>query len=64
MARLKARGDFEWWLLSPDFTEREAKKLVGKCGIAYASESDCKNLRLHTQDKASIKEAVRQVLKR
>lgn len=59
MVRLKARGDFEWFVLSPDFSEREARQLVGKCGIAYASELDCRNLRLHTQDKASIKEAVK-----
>lgn len=57
MMKLKARGDWGWFLLSPSFTKKEAKQLVGKMSIEYASVSDCGNLPLHTQDKVSIIEA-------
>lgn len=55
--KLKARGDFEWFLLSPEFTKSEARQLAGKCGVAIATKGDCKNLPLHVQSKDSVKRA-------
>ncbi len=55
--KLKARGDWGWFVLSPNFTEREVKQLVGKRGVAVATKGDCKNLPLHVQSKDSVKKA-------
>ncbi len=55
--KLKARGDWGWFVLSPEFTKREARQLAGKCGIAVATKGDIKNLPLHVQSKDSVKKA-------
>lgn len=55
--KIKARGDFvEWFLLSPELTEREAQKMSGNLGMEIASESD-RGLLLHKISKKEVKEA-------
>jgi len=55
--KLTALGDFGKWLLSPEFTEKEALALEGHFGLAIATDEDL-NLPICKTTRAEVKKAV------